>query len=126
MKPLSHLICDRQPIALDAIVWLEGDWNYTRIYLQDQPVRLSSYTLKWYEDKLSGFWRVRKNALVNPIHIQELNTLPATTLCVHNRHGLQVVLSNGVQLEVTRRRRVFIRREWAQRNKFSGKHHSPG
>lgn len=105
MNALSFICCDKQRINLDTILWLEGDWNYTRIYQQDHPVSLSAYTLKWYERQLVDFVRVRKDAIVNPLHvcaIQRISSRP---------RRLKVILSNGEQVEVTRRRQAFVRKQ---------------
>ena len=89
MPSLTHLRCDKQSLALHTIIWLEGDWNYTRIYQQDQPVRLSAYTLKWYERQLADFIRVSKDAMVNPLHIQALQPISSRP------RRLRLLLSNG-------------------------------
>ena len=105
MESFNFIYCDRQRISLNSILWLEGDWNYTRIYQQDQQVNLSSYTLKRYERQLAGFVRVRKDAIVNPIHvctIQRISRRPCRLI---------LVLSNGEQIEVTRRRQNFVRQQ---------------
>ena len=104
---ITYICCDKQRIELDTIVWLEGDWNYTRIYQLDKPVSLSAYTLKRYEQQLAGFVRIRKDAMVNPLYICAL-------LRISNRpRRLKIVLTNGEQLEVTRRRQTIVRLQLA-------------
>ena len=105
MKNTTHLTLNNAPIALDAIIWLEGDWNYTRIYPQGQPMRMSAYTLKWFEQRLAGFLRIRKDAIINPAHVSALEYIST-----HPRR-IRVVLTNGDQIEVTRRRQAFVCRK---------------
>lgn len=103
MDIVTYICCDKQRIELDAIVWLEGDWNYTRIYQLNKPVSLSAYTLKRYERQLAGFVRIRKDAIVNPLYI-------CAMLKISSRpRRLKIVLTNGEQLEVTRRRQAIVR-----------------
>lgn len=106
MEAISYICCDKQRIDLDAIVWLEGDWNYTRIYQQNQSASLSAYTLKWYERQLRNFVRVRKDAIVNPIHVCGIQSISSRP------RRLKLFLSNGEQLEVTRRRQTEVRRQF--------------
>ena len=105
MEAVSYICCDKQRIELDAIVWLEGDWNYTRIYQQNQSANLSAYTLKWYERQLAGFVRIRKDAIVNPRHVCGLESISSRP------RRLRIILSNGEQLEVTRRRQPQVRQQ---------------
>jgi len=107
MKTISYISCNKQRIELNAIVWLEGDWNYTRIYQQNQPVSLSAYTLKWYERQLADFIRVRKDAMVNPIHVHAVQRIS------YRPSRLQLLLSNGEFVEVTRRRQALVRKLFA-------------
>ena len=106
MKDQSFIYCDRQRIDLNAIIWLEGDSNYTRIYQSDRPVRLSAYTLKWYENQLTDFIRIRKGAMVNPQHIvaiQKSETKPKR---------IEIVLSNEARIEVARRRHTATKKRF--------------
>ena len=103
-NPDNFIRCDKQHIALDIIIWLEGDWNYTRIYQQDQPVRISSRTLSWYEKQLAQFVRVRKDAMVNPAYVQTVQTISSRP------RRLGITMSNGQHIEVTRRRQAFVRK----------------
>lgn len=83
-------------LLAESILWLEGEGNYTRIHRQAQPVEVSAYTLKRFEERFNGFLRVRRNALVNPVHIEGLRR----TSCAE----LVVLLSDGTVLPVSRRR----------------------
>lgn len=106
---LNTIRCDKQAIALDTILWLEGDWNYTRIYQHNQPVRVSSRTLSWYERQLTTFVRVRKDVMVNSAHVRAIESISSRP------PRLKVTLSNGEQIEVSRRRQAFVRRQFGTR-----------
>lgn len=106
MNNLTFILCDREKLDIHTIIWLKGDWNYTWIYQQGQPVRVSAYTLKWYERNLSGFIRVSKGAMVNPMHVRGLQPISSRL------RRLRVLLSNGEELEVTRRRQAMVRRQF--------------
>lgn len=108
MKAVTHLTLNNDPIALDAIIWLEGDWNYTRIYPQGQPMRMSAYTLKWFERQLTSFLRIRKDVMVNPSYVQAVESISSRP------RRMRVVLTNGAVIEVTRRRQTFVRRQLMQ------------
>nr|WP_293842597.1 LytTR family DNA-binding domain-containing protein [uncultured Arsenicibacter sp.] len=100
----SYIRFDKQAIAAQSIIWLEGDWNYTRIYQQGRPAQMSAYTLKWYQEQLTDFIRVRKDAIVNPQHIRAVLSTPSQP------RRLRLLLSNGDEVEVARRRQVFVKR----------------
>ena len=101
---LEYIFCDKNRIQTSSIIWLEGDWNYTRIYQIDQTIYLSSYTLKWYERILPSFVRVRKDAIVNPLYVHSIQRLSSRP------RKLQLMLSDGKLIEVARRRQAMTRR----------------
>ncbi len=104
IKTADFIRCDREFIAKSSIVWLEGDWNYTRIHRQDKAVNISAYSLKWYERQLGGFVRVSKSAMINPQHVHEV-------IKPSNQPGrLQLMLSNGISVDVARRRQAETKR----------------
>lgn len=109
MRPLPDSIrCDKQAIALDTILWLEGDWNYTRLYLLNHSVRMSSRTLSWYERQLIDFIRVRKDAIVNPLYVQTVESISSRP------RRMKIVLITGEHIEVTRRRQALVRKRFKQ------------
>lgn len=109
MNNPNSVRCDNQDLALHTIIWLEGDWNYTRIYQQNQPARLSAYTLKWYERRLTDFIRVNKDAMVNPLHVRALQPISSRP------RRLNLLLTNGEEVEVSRRRQGHVRRSFIGR-----------
>ena len=80
---------------------LEGDGNYTLIYLRDavRPL-LVSQTLKYFECQLPNFLRVSKSLLINPVVVDHIVRLDAKTVHLH-------LLDCG-QVTVSRRRVVTI------------------
>lgn len=61
----------RLQLALKHIVKIEGDRNYSYIYLSDNTKELSSKTLGYFEEILSdkGFFRCHRSFLVNRYHV---------------------------------------------------------
>lgn len=88
---------DRHVRTLD-IVRGESDRNYTWFHLKNGEKLLSSYTLGSYEDFLaeSEFIRVHRSHIVNVRHVRSCNA-----------EGL-VTLSDGTQIEASRRRRTAV------------------
>lgn len=84
-------------IKTDEIIYCEADSNYTNIYTSDGKKHLISKTLKEYDNLLSehNFFRIHNSYLIN------LN-------CVKKYirgEGGQVVMSNDVTLDVSKRRK---------------------
>lgn len=84
-------------IDISDIIYLEATGNYTNIYMTEGKHLLSSKTLKEFEDILppSLFFRIHNGSLVNASFIKKYN----------RGDGGQVLLSNGVILDVARRRK---------------------
>lgn len=79
------------------IVRCESENNYTFVYLEDGSATLVTRTLKEYEEMLKehGFYRVHKSHLVNLRKISNYI----------RGEGGQVVLDDGSEIEVARRRK---------------------
>jgi two-component system LytT family response regulator len=91
-----HLTVFRgQKLLLSSIEYLQGDGNYTHLHLTDGTRLILSKTLKYYENLLAthGFVRCHKSYLVNQQFIKTIT----------RRH---VLLYNGMELPVARRREV--------------------
>ncbi|MVM35959.1 LytTR family transcriptional regulator [Spirosoma sp. HMF4905] len=86
-----------KPFSVKAIIRLQGDGNYTWLYLSTQaaPV-LIALTLKWFETHLPGFVRVHKSELINPLFIQSIDLFDASQL--------EICLLNNYKSKVSRRR----------------------
>ncbi|WP_407520261.1 LytTR family DNA-binding domain-containing protein [Lacibacter sp. MH-610] len=85
-------------VALDEIIRLQAESNYTHIFLRSKSVFVSAKTLKEYDEILSGhhFMRVHKSHLVNPAFIE-----------AYTKSG-ELQLSDGSVVEVSRRKKEFV------------------
>lgn len=90
-----------QVVELNDILFAEAAGNYTNFHFTDQPFICTSKPINEYERLLSdaGFVRIHKSFLINLFHIKEY---------VRGEGG-SVILSNGKEIEVARRKKdVFI------------------
>lgn len=80
-------------LPLKQITHIEGDRNYSYIYLSNGTRELSSKNLAYFEDILSdkSFFRSHRSYLVNTYHIK---ALPAG----------HFVLKNGIEIPISRRK----------------------
>ncbi|SER36067.1 LytR/AlgR family response regulator transcription factor [Neolewinella agarilytica] len=87
-------------VDTNTIVYCEGEKGYTYIYLEDGSNRLSSYSIGEYRKMLEpyGFFAIHRSSLVNRKHV------------VRNERSGRMVLSNQVELVVSRRRREDVLR----------------
>jgi two-component system LytT family response regulator len=86
-------------IQLNEILFLQADTNYTQIFLVCGRTLLSGFNLKKYEDFLQqeNFLRANRSYLINRHYIQHYDSLKSILL-----------LKNGQEIEVPRRRREII------------------
>jgi two-component system, LytTR family, response regulator len=79
------------------IVYCEASDKYTKVFFSQKKQMLSSRTLGDFEDVLvaSGFYRIHHSYLVNLKHLQRYI----------KGEGGQVVMSNGITLDVSRRKK---------------------
>ncbi|PHN02356.1 LytR/AlgR family response regulator transcription factor [Flavilitoribacter nigricans] len=91
-------------IQLSQIIRIEGERNYSRIYLVNQKKKIASKTLKDLEEILDdkGFFRCHKSHLINARHI----------LAYPTRYSL--MLSDQTLIPVARRKREAFR-DWHDR-----------
>lgn len=84
-------------VPMEDIVYLEAVGNYTTVHIKSGKPILASKTLKEFEDILPGsrFCRVHNGSIVNIAFIQKFI----------KGDGGQVMLSNGLLLDVARRRK---------------------
>lgn len=90
-------------LSLDEIIRCESDGNYTSVHLVKSKRIVASRTLKEFENLLTeaGFVRIHHKHLINLAHLKKYN----------KGEGGTVVLSDGSELEVSRRRRDdFLKR----------------
>lgn len=89
-----------QVIELDDILYAESSGNYTNLYFSNNKMVCTSKPLHEYEKLLedAGFARIHKSVLVNLKHIKEY----------FRGEGGSVLLSNGHELEVARRKKDHL------------------
>jgi two-component system LytT family response regulator len=83
-------------INLNDIIRLSADNNYTEIYMQGGSKLVVSRTLKDFEDVLDPeiFFRIHKSHIINIEHLKEYI----------NEYNGYVLMSDGVKIEISRRR----------------------
>lgn len=89
--------------SISDIIRVESSSSYSTFYISGKPRIVVARTLKEYEEQLTphGFFRIHQSHLVNLHHVEYFHT------------GLEeyVILSNGEQVEVSRRRKAdFLQR----------------
>jgi DNA-binding LytR/AlgR family response regulator len=84
------------------ILYLQSDTNYTEIFTINHPKRLCSITLKKVENRLDNmaFLRINRGLTINRLHVSQL--------CKSEKQPF-VILSNGQQLPISRRRFGFVK-----------------
>ena len=85
--------------ALKQITHLEGERNYSYIYLSNGSRELSSKNLAWFEDILvdKGFFRSHRSFLVNRYHIEAMKED-------------QFALRSGIDIPISRRNKAVAER----------------
>lgn len=83
-------------VDIDEIIRIEADSNYSVFHLANLEKIAVSKILKDYEEILpeERFVRIHKSSIVNLKYVKEY----------HSKNGLQVVLTNGESINVSRRR----------------------
>ncbi|MEO6284317.1 MAG: LytTR family DNA-binding domain-containing protein [Dyadobacter sp.] len=94
-------------LSLNEIIRLQGEGNYTNIFIKGQNAVLSSRTLKYYEEMLDefGFIRTHKSHLVNPKFVSKL-------MADHD----VLELLDGARVEISRRKKEEVIRQLPVRN----------
>ncbi len=89
-----------QVVDLKDILYCEATGSYTNFYFLDKRMVCSAKMIHVYEDLLSdaGFVRVHKSFLINLLHVKEYI----------RGEGGTVVLSNGSNVEVSRRKKEAL------------------
>lgn len=89
-------------LMLKNIVRIEGERNYSFIYLVNQKKKLASKTLGDLEELLNdkGFFRCHKSHLVNSLHIQSYP------------NSISMVLSDGTSIPIARRKKEEFKKWW--------------
>ncbi|MCB0805221.1 MAG: response regulator transcription factor [Bacteroidales bacterium] len=84
-------------VKIKQICWCESDNNYTNFYLNDGKKIVVSKTLKEYDEMLTPFrfFRIHKSHLINLAYLARYR----------KGEGGSVVMEDGTELEVSRRRK---------------------
>ena len=99
-----------QVIELDSILYAEYSGNYTNLYFSNKPVVFTSKPMHDYETLLedAGFVRIHKSYLINLLHVKEYI----------RGEGGSVLLSNGHEVEVSRRKKDLLINRMKEYYKF--------
>jgi two-component system LytT family response regulator len=84
-------------LSLDEIVHIDADSSYTKIFLSSNDMIMSSKPLKYFEELLDGydFVRIHQSHIINLRHIRRYV----------RGDGGQVIMNNGTEIEVSRRKK---------------------
>lgn len=99
-----------QVIELDDILYAESSGNYTNLYFANKQMVCTSKPMHEYEQLLedAGFVRIHKSILVNLLHVKEYL----------RGEGGSVILSNGKEVEVARRKKDVLISKMKEYYKF--------
>lgn len=99
-----------QVIELDDILYAESSGNYTNLYFATKQMVCTSKPMHEYEKLLedAGFVRIHKSILVNLLHVKEYL----------RGEGGSVILSNGHEVEVARRKKDLLIAKMKEYYKF--------
>ncbi|HEU5166421.1 MAG TPA: LytTR family DNA-binding domain-containing protein [Chitinophagaceae bacterium] len=99
-----------QVVELDDILYAESSGNYTNLYFTNQQMICTSKPMHEYEELLedSGFIRIHKSFVVNLLHVKEYI----------RGEGGSILLSNGFELEVSRRKKDLFLTKMKEYYKF--------
>lgn len=99
-----------QVVELDDILFAEAAGNYTNFYFTNQPFICTSKPIYEYEELLSdaGFVRIHKSHLVNLLHVKQYL----------KGEGGSIILSNGKEVEVARRKKEIFLSKMKQYYKY--------
>ena len=99
-----------QVVEIQDIIYCEASSNYTNFHFKSRPLICASKPIYEYEELLtdSSFVRTHKSFLVNVEHIKEYL----------RGEGGSVLLSNGLEIEVSRRKKDLLLRRMKEFYKF--------
>lgn len=99
-----------QVVELKDILYCEASGSYTNFFFADKHSICTAKTIHDYEDLLedAGFVRIHKSFLVNLLHVKEYL----------RGEGGSVILSNGKEVEVARRKKDLLIAKMKEYYKF--------
>jgi len=88
-------------ILPDNIIYLEADVNYSIFHFENGKKWISSFTLKYYQNKveINHFLRIHRSFLLNPQYITEVSK---------RGRDAYIKLANGKELKVARRKHKLV------------------
>lgn len=95
---------DYESVQVDDILYLQGESNYTRFIFRDGSSRMTSKTIKEYEEMLeqSGFCRIHKSSIIQLRYAARYK----------KGDGGEVTMENGDILKVSRSRKDEFLKRW--------------
>ena len=98
----------KKTVPFEEITYFKSEFgNYTKVFMQENRNFLSSFTLKYYTDKLDEidtFIVPRKGLMVNKAYVKMVD---------QSNDGVFVVMENGERFKVSRRRKEEIVKQFA-------------
>ncbi len=93
----------KKTVPFEQITYFKSEFgNYTKVYMQENRNFLSSFTLKYYSEKLDEvdtFIIPRKGLMINKAFVKTVD---------QDEQGVYVVMKSGERFKVSRRRRDEI------------------
>jgi DNA-binding LytR/AlgR family response regulator len=85
-----YLMRKQKRVHLSEIILLEGDINYTHIYLQNGGKMVVARTLKSLENVLScyNFHRIHRGILINGKHLQSYDSVLGEVFLTNNHRAI--------------------------------------
>src|SRR5258705_5854984 len=92
----------RHIIDVKEIVRIQSISNYSKLYFKDGRTLVVAKLLRWFEEelKMRDFVRVHRTHLINTDYIDQYRT---------DKSGSKLKLSNGEQIDVSRRKAGFLK-----------------
>ncbi|ESQ74995.1 LytTR family DNA-binding domain-containing protein [Asticcacaulis sp. AC402] len=86
-------------LAADEIIYAEAAGNYVELHLATKPLLIRG-TLSALEKRLTGFARIHRSRLLNPVHMKSYTATPSG--------DLRITLSDGREIVASRRYRSAL------------------
>lgn len=86
-------------LTADEIIYAEAAGNYVELHLATKPLLIRG-TLNDFEKRLTGFARIHRSRLLNPVHMKSYTATPSG--------DLRITLSDGREIVASRRYRQAL------------------
>lgn len=99
LKDKMYFSSTKKTIPLHEIIMLQGDINYSLIYMQNGHKVMIPRTLKIFEELLGNhhFIRTHRGFIINSIHLQRMDI-----------HREFMLLTNDLKASISRRRKTEV------------------